>query len=146
MKRWMILAAAAALAVPASQAQLYKYVDKNGKTVYSDQPPPDVDSKQVRVPVGNVPSPPKSAVEQSKESDKAKKEGAEKQKKADQEAERAAQNELRCTQLKGNYQIYVDGGRIQKTNEKGERDYMSDEEIAAARERTRREMDEASKK
>ena len=146
MKRWMILAATAALALPAAQAQLYKYVDKNGKTVYSDQPPADVDSKQVRTPVSNVPAPAKSAVEQSRDSDKAKKESAEKQKKADQEAQRTAQNELRCTQLKGNYQIYVDGGRIQKTNEKGERDFMSDEEIAAARERTRREMDEACKK
>ena len=146
MKRWIILAAAA-LAIPAAQAQLYKYVDKNGKTVYSDQAPPDVDSKQVRVPVGNIPSAPgKSAVEQSKDSDKAKKDAAEKSKKGEQEAARQAQNEQRCTQLKGNYQIYVDGGRIQKTNEKGEREFMSDAEIDAARERTRREMEEACKK
>jgi len=145
MKRWIILAAAAAL-LPAAQAQLYKYVDKNGKTVYSDQAPPDVDSKQVRVPVGTVPSPGKSAVEQSKDADKAKKDSADKQAKADKETERKAQNEARCEQLKSNYQIYVDGGRIQKTNEKGERDFMSDDEIAAARDRTRREMEEACKK
>jgi hypothetical protein len=147
MKQWMILAAAAALAVPAAHAQLYKYVDKNGKTVYSDQAPADVDSKQVRVPVSNVPSAPaKSAVDQSKESDKAKKDASEKAKKSDQEAQRQAQNEQRCAQLKGNYQIYVDGGRIQKTNEKGEREFMSDAEIDSARERTRREMEEACKK
>ena len=146
MKRWIILGAAAALAVPLAHAQLYKYVDKNGKTVYSDQAPADVDSKQVRVPVSNVASPGKSAVEQSKDSDKAKKEAADKSKKSEQEAQRLAQNEQRCAQLKSNYQIYVDGGRIQKTNEKGEREFMSDAEIESARERTRREMEEACKK
>jgi hypothetical protein len=148
MKRLVILAVAVALAPPA-MAQLYKYVDKNGKTVYSDTPPPDADGKAIRVPTGgvsNIPAPPKSAVEQNKENEKARKADAEKGKKAGEEAARAAQNEQRCAQLKGNLQIYTDGGRIQKTNEKGERDFMSDAEIEAARARTQREMEEACKK
>ena len=148
MKRLVILALAVALAPPAI-AQLYKYTDKNGKTVYSDTPPPDVDSKTIRVPTGgvtNVPAPPKSAVEQDKENQKGRKTAAEKQKKAEEEAARAAQNELRCTQLKENLAIYTQGGRIQKTNEKGERDFMSDAEIESARARSQREMEEACKK
>ena len=148
MKRLVILALAVALAPPAF-AQLYKYVDKNGKTVYSDTPPPEGDGKTVRVPIGgvsNVPAPPKSAVDQNKDNEKARKADAEKGKKASEEAARVAQNEQRCAQLKGNLQIYTDGGRIQKTNEKGERDFMSDAEIEAARARTQREMEEACKK
>jgi molecular chaperone GrpE (heat shock protein) len=150
MNRFVILAlaVAAAVALPAG-AQLYKYVDKNGKTVYSDQPPPDVDSKRVNVPAAgpaNAPAAPKSAVEREKENQKSRKEQAEKSKKADEDAARVAQNELRCTQLKGNYEMYVQGGKIQRTNDKGERELLSDAEIEAARERTRREMEEACKK
>ena len=92
MKRLVILALAVALAPPAV-AQLYKYVDKNGKTVYSDTPPPDADGKTIRVPTGgvsNVPAPAKSAVEQNKENEKARKADAEKGKKASEEAARSA--------------------------------------------------------
>jgi len=149
MKRLIILAFAAALA-PAAVAQLYKYVDKDGKTVYSDTPPTNADSKQINVP-GSRPTdaPPaaaKSAVERDKDLEKGRKAVAEKQKKSDEEAARVAQNELRCTQLKGNFEMYSQGGKIQKTNDKGEREIMSDAEIDSARERTRREMEEACKK
>ncbi len=151
MKRLIILAFAAALA-PAALAQLYKSVDKDGKTVYSDTPPANTDSKQINVPASrptDAPSPaaaPKSAVERDKDLEKGRKAAAEKQKKADEAAGRVAQNELRCTQLKGNFEMYAQGGKIQKTNDKGEREIMSDAEIESARERTRREMEEACKK
>ena len=151
MKRLIILAFAAALS-PAALAQLYKYVDQNGKTVYSDQPPVNVDSKQINVPgsrSADAPAPaaaPKSAVERDKDLEKGRKSAADKQKKSDEEAARVAQNELRCTQLKSHFETYSQGGRIQKTNDKGERELMSDAEIDSARERTRREMEEACKK
>jgi hypothetical protein len=148
MKRILILAAALALA-PAAQAQLYKYVDKNGKTVYSDQPPANAESKQIHVPASRAaaapPAGPKSAVERDKELDKSRKEVAEKQKKSDQAAERAAQAAQRCAQLRTAHQTFADGGRIQKYNDKGERELMSDEEIESERARTRREMEEACK-
>lgn len=149
MKRLIILAFVAALA-PAALAQLYKYVDKDGKTVYSDTPPANTDSKQINVPVSRPadapPAAAKSAVERDKDLEKGRKAASDKQKKSDEEAARMAQNELRCTQLKGNYEMYVQGGKIQKTNDKGEREIMSDAEIESARERTRREMEEACKK
>jgi hypothetical protein len=148
MKRLIILAAAMALA-PMAGAQLYKYVDKDGKTVYSDQPPAGIDSKRINASGGNASAPPaapKTAVERDKELDKGRKETADKAKKSAEEAERHAQNEQRCKDLKANYQMYADGGRIQRNNEKGERELMSDAEIESARERTRREMEEACKK
>lgn len=143
MKLSIILAAALAF-VPAAQAQLYKYVDKNGKTVYSDQPPPGVESRQMHVPNTRSSAPAKSAVERDKELDKTRKEGSENQKKADEAAEKAAQAAKRCAQLRSAHQTYVDGGRISKY-ENGERVLMSDDEIEAARERTRQEMEEACK-
>jgi hypothetical protein len=144
MKRAVILALAIALA-PTAEAQLYKYVDKNGKTVYSDQPPPDVDSKAVNIRGASGPAT-KSAVARDKELDKGRKEVAEKAKKSGEADQRAAQAEQRCAAARTNYQIYADGGRIQKLNDKGERELLTDDEIEAKRESSRREMDEACKK
>jgi hypothetical protein len=148
MKRILILAAALALA-PLAQAQLYKYVDKNGKTVYSDQPPVSGESKQIHVPSSRAaPAPaagPKTAVERDKELDKSRKQVADKQKKADEATEKAERAAQRCAQLRTAHQTFADGGRIQKYNDKGERELMSDDEIEAERVRTRREMEEACK-
>jgi hypothetical protein len=49
MNRFVVLAIAIALA-PAAWGQLYKYVDKDGKTVYTDQPPANTDSKAIKAP------------------------------------------------------------------------------------------------
>ena len=94
------------------------------------------DSKQISSGGrGATPAPPKTAVERDKELDKGRKEAAEKAKKAGDETEKQAQNEQRCGSTRSNYQMYGDGGRIQKTNEKGERELLSDAEIEAAREK-----------
>jgi Domain of unknown function (DUF4124) len=145
MKRVMILAVAVALAPPA-MAQLYKYVDKNGKTVYSDQPPANVDSKQINVPTSrptDAPPVPKTAVEREKEAEKARKEGAKKADKAEKDAARQAQIQARCTYLKADLASYDQGGRLAKINEKGEREILDDAAIESAKARTRREMEEA---
>ena len=145
MKRALILAMAMAFAT-AAEAQLYKYTDpKTGKTVYSDQPPAGIDSKSVNIKGGGGPET-KSAVEQDKALDKGRKDVAEKAKKAGEAEKDAAQAAERCNQLRSNYQIYADGGRIQKLNANGEREYMTDEEIESKRESSRRQMEEACKK
>jgi hypothetical protein len=145
MKRTIALVLALVLA-PLAGAQLYKYTDpKTGKTVYSDQPPADVDSKTLNVKGGGGPAA-KSAVEQDKALDKGRKKVAEDAKKAGEAQERAAKAEAHCNAAKQNYQIYADGGRISKMNSQGEREILTDEEIEAKRASSRREMDEACKK
>ena len=144
MKRALMLALALALAT-AAEAQLYKYTDpKTGKTVYSDQPPQGVDSKTINVRGGSGPAT-KSAVEQDKALDKGRKKVADDAKKAGEAEQRAAQAQQRCQAARTNYQIYADGGRIQKLNAQGERELLTDEEIEAKRESSRREMEEACK-
>jgi hypothetical protein len=139
-----MLALALALAT-AAEAQLYKYTDpKTGKTVYSDQPPQGVDSKTINVRGGSGPAT-KSAVEQDKALDKGRKKVADDAKKAGEAEQRAAQAQQRCQAARTNYQIYADGGRIQKLNAQGERELLTDEEIEAKRESSRREMEEACK-
>lgn len=144
MKRVLILAAAFALA-SAAEAQLYKYTDpKTGKTVYSDQPPPGQDSKTLNIKGPSGPAT-KSAVEQDKALDKGRKEVADKAKKSDEAEKKAAAAEARCKAASQNYEIYQQGGRISKMNDKGERELLTDEEIEAKRESSRREKEEACK-
>ena len=146
MKRTLFVAALAVALAPAAEAQLYKYVDKNGKTIYSDQPPPDADTKSVNVRGAGPATPQKSAVERDKEAEKGRKAAVEGTKKANEAADRSAQNEQRCAAARNNFQIFQDGGRVMQMNDKGEREYLTDEQIEAGREKSRREMDEACKK
>lgn len=145
MKRIIVLAVALALA-PLASAQLYKYVDKDGKTVYTDQPPPEAEAKRV----GNVSSAPvgagKSYVERDKELQKGRDKVKEDSKKADEKSRVAADREDACRQATAQARMYDEGGRFMKTNEQGEKVYLSDEEIEAAKQKSHRDVEEACKK
>ena len=151
MKRLLIIAIAC-LAAPSASAELYKYVDKDGKTVYSDQPPVNIDAKQLNIQSGastNAPAPgaaAKTALERDKELQKGREDVRERAKKSDESTKQAQAQEQACAQARSAYQLYADGGRITKYNDKGERVYLGDQEIEAERERSKREMDEACKK
>ncbi len=146
MKRLLIAALLAVLAAPAA-AQLYKWVDKDGKTHYSDAPPPNQETKQLNVQSGaTTNAPAKSSVERDKAAQKARDEAKESGKKADEAARNASDKDESCSRAKQAYATYADGGRIHKYNDKGEREFLSDEAIEKERERSRREMDEACKK
>jgi hypothetical protein len=154
MKRVLAIAIAVAFA-PLAGAQLYKYVDKDGKTVYTDQPPANVDSKPVYVP--KSPPPPaapakngapgsKTAMDKDKELEKGRGQARDQQKKQEEAAEKERLAEQRCTQARTAFRQFSEGGRIVNYNEKGERVYLSDAEIEAGREKSRQEMEEACKK
>jgi hypothetical protein len=150
MKRLILLALVASLA-PLASAQLYKYVDKDGKTVYSDQPPANVDSKQLRIPsAASAPAAtsaaPKSALEKDRELEKGRKEVAEKGKKAEAAAKSAAADEERCNAARSNYDLYKEGGRIAKRDKNNERVFMEDDEIAREKEKARLEVEKYCKK
>jgi hypothetical protein len=146
MKRLLIVAIACALS-PVATAQLYKYTDKDGKTVYTDQPPPTADPKQLNIRSAATPGsvPAKSALERQKDETKARAKGADEAKKADAKSKEAAAKAERCEQAKQSYRTYTDGGRLQKYNAQGERVFMEESEMEAEREKARRVMDEACK-
>jgi hypothetical protein len=144
MKRIIVIALACALA-PLATAQVYKSIGPDGKPVYSDQPPADAPAKQINVSPAAAPAQ-KSAVERDKDMEKVRAEGREKAKKAELTAKNKQIDETRCAQARGEYQTYTEGGRLGKTNEKGERVLMNDAEIEAERVRARTVMEEACKK
>lgn len=145
MKTTLLAALLAACCALGAHAQLYKYVDKDGKTVYSDVPPTNIDSKQVK-PVAPPAAAPKTAVERDKELDKVRKEAREKQEKADKAAKGAEEQERACTQAKSAYRTYSDGGRVYKVDEKGERVYMEEAEMEQEKQRAKAAMDEACRR
>lgn len=153
MKRVLAVVIALAFA-PLAGAQLYKYVDKDGKTVYTDQPPPNVETKVVNVPKSpppaaapakDAPAANKTALAKDKDAEKGREQVKEQQKKQEEAAEKQRLAEQRCTQARTALQQYTAGGRIARYTEKGERIYLSDEEIAAGRDKARREVEEACK-
>jgi len=147
MKRLLVIGLICALS-PAAVAQLYKYVDKDGKTVYTDQPPPTVDPKTVNVQSSPTPGsvPAKNALEREKDLEKTRAKGKDEAKKSDQTAKEAAAREERCNSATDRYRSLAEGGRIYKYDDKGERVYMDEQEMAGERDKTRRIMDEACKK
>jgi hypothetical protein len=147
MKKVLIITCALAFATLAS-AQMYKYIDKNGKTVYTDQPPPEADPKAMHVPssaTGSPSAPGKTAVQQDKELQKGRDKSAENAKKADETAVRAKAEEERCQSARAAYQQYQLGGRLTRMNDKGEKVFLGDDEIDAARERSRQQVEQYCK-
>ena len=149
MKRIIVLAIVCALA-PLASAQLYKYVDKDGKTVYTDQPPPEAEAKRVGNTSGpglGAPAPSsKTYVERDKELQKGRDKAKDEAKKADEKSKANAEREESCRQATAQANMYDAGGRFMTTNAQGEKVYMTDEEIEAAKQRAHKDVDEVCKK
>jgi hypothetical protein len=147
MKRLIVLALACAIA-PLASAELYKYVDKDGKTVYSDTPPPGADAKPMHVVPSsggaNAPAP-KPATTLDKELEKGRALAKDREKKAEVEEKNAKIAEQKCEQARQNLRTYTDGGRLFKYDAKGEREFLTDEEIEAARVAAQKDVDESCK-
>jgi FKBP-type peptidyl-prolyl cis-trans isomerase len=164
----LLLAALALTAVSGlSQAEIYKWKDKDGNVRYSDTPPPSnvkqesmSGKKKVQAPTGSAPlspvenpataavpkvmpkdvEPPKNPEDAAAEQRQRNAE-AEKNNKKEKEADakRKAEN---CTSAKANMQTYTQGGRVYKMNEKGEREYMDESGFKAGREKAQQEINE----
>ena len=148
-------------------AQVYKWKDASGKTIYSDVPPPSnvkqesiIGSKPVTpaaapsvAPVAPAATatagapaaasdPKKAAADKDAEARK-RQEEAEAAKKEDKAKQaELEQRQKNCAAAKSNYDLYKIGGRIAKANDKGERVYLGDAEIAAGLAQAQKEIDQ----
>jgi hypothetical protein len=148
MKRLAALAIALALA-PAALAQLYKWVDKDGRVTYSDQPPPAQQSKQLNISTGtsgqSAAPATKPAGDAEKDAQKAKTAAAEKAQKDEEAAKAKKQNEEYCARARAYLKTVTDGGRVATYDDKGERVLMDDQQLEAERVRAQKEVDESCK-
>ena len=167
MKRLSVaLSLALCMALPAS-AQMYKWVDANGKVQYSDKPPPsNVKTEKLRE-APRAPSPPAASEAKGEAAKDAAKDAAKSEPKTPAEREQAfrkrqaeagkaqekqAQEEANarsraeyCQRAKDNLANLELGGRQTTVNEKGERAFLSDEQIAQATAKARQEVASACK-
>ena len=133
-------------------AQTYKWTDPDGKIHYSDQPPPAAVKDESVIQRGKNGPPaaaaapgdkgktaagPRAATPQEQEAEfrkrqvaNAEKEAAEKKKTDD-----AAEKKANCDSAKAQVASLQAGGRITRNNAKGEREFMSDQEVAQEIER-----------
>ena len=162
---WLLLALLLSLPL-AGHAEIYKWKDKNGTTRYSDTPPPSnikqeaIGSKKALKPAVIAPAAPVAAP-QAPAADEAEKDPppvpvsaeeeaalkrqsnaeAEKNNKLEKEKQEAAKAE-NCKAAKSNLASYEQGGRVYKMNEKGEREYLDENDFKAGREKATQEINE----
>lgn len=148
-----------------SHAEIYKWKDKDGSTRYTDTPPPSnvkqeaiggkkkpvtPTGKEALAPVENVQKtspamkdPPRVSPNAADEAAAERQRNAEAEKRNKQEKEAEAKRKAEnCKAAKANYETYTQGGRVYKMNEKGEREYMGDNDLQAGKEQAQREINE----
>lgn len=151
---WLLLALMSGtwlVAAPAF-AQTYKWTDAEGKVHYSDQPPPANAREQVTVkprkPSASAPAATPAAaekgapaakartyVEQEADFKKRQVEAAEREAADKRKADEVAEKKQNCDQARAQLRSLQAGGRVTGTNAQGEREYMSDAQIAQEIER-----------
>ena len=114
----------------AASAQTYKWVDQDGKVRYGDVPPPGVKATPLRPPpAGAAPAPSPSAAAKKPVAKKGP-EDAQKQADAEKEAKVKQEN---CGHAREALRSLESGERIARTDAKGERFYLEDEQIRQER-------------
>jgi len=163
MKRTVFASLALALAALSfalpSAAQQYKWVDKDGRTQYGDTPPAGVKATPLRPPSrpASAPAPegkaaakdakdakkgPLTAAEQDAEFRKRQAEAQKSQEKADKAAQEQEAKRANCSSAQEQMRSVESGQRIQRTDAKGERYFIDDEQRAAELSKARKLVSE----
>ena len=153
MKRFSVaIALTLCMALPAS-AQMYKWVDANGKVQYSDKPPPgNIKTEKLRapppapsVPAASVSAPgaakdgtpgdaakagPKTAAEQEQAFRKRQLESAKSQEADAKKQAQASDKAEHCRRATAAVNALQLGGRQQRIDSKGERVFLDEQQIA----------------
>lgn len=152
MQRFVIFLLFALVPILA-QAQMYKWVDENGHTQYSDRPPPPgIKADQVSntrtpapAPAAGASAPAKSNAARELDFRKRQLAADEKAKADEKKQQQDAIKKQNCETAQSRLRTLQDGGRIIKPSTTGEREYMSSEEIDAEKVTAQQRADEACK-
>jgi len=119
----------------AASAEVYRWVDSQGRVQYSDQPPPGTNSKKVdtKPATGSQSSPgAKSYQEQDQAFRKRRVEEEEVAKKTADADKQASIKQKNCAAAKSQLASLQNTGRVATTNAKGEREFLDDKGREAA--------------
>jgi hypothetical protein len=146
---YTLVCAVGMCAATAQAQQVNKCMDATGKTVYSQAPcPPTSKSASVRQSVAPAPpvaanasakgaAAPKSAAELELDFRKRQTEQADASKKTAEKATESQQRAENCRLSRSNLAGLEAGGRQSRVNDKGERFFLDDAQLASERERAR---------
>jgi hypothetical protein len=123
-----------------ASAVVYKWVDAQGKIQYGDTPPDGVNAEVVELlgthnsrsssaaaaPSADKPAAPPSATEEKKAVEK----------------DVALTRDKQCADAQDRYKKLIEGRRLYKTGDNGERQYLTSEEIDSERLNAKHEVDE----
>ena len=130
----LFIALAILLATATVAAQVYKWVDKDGKVQYTDTPPPANATKSEARKIDTAPpvaakagAPTKSLQDRAKDFDKRKADDAEKAKKIEADQQNAAANAASCREANIAVKSLETGRPIARTTESGTREILDDE-------------------
>jgi hypothetical protein len=150
------------LAAGSAAAQMYKWVDKDGRIRYGDTPPPGAKVTSIKAPSSGAASPPSAPAAASKnakdgrngpmtpaeqEQDYRKRQ-SEARKEADKAAaEQRAKSELSegCARTREYLGMLQSGQRIARVNPQGERYYLDESQVAAEIAKAQQSVQEACK-
>lgn len=123
------------IAASAQAGKIYKWTDKSGEVHYTQTPPPDMHSQEMKVnaqaPQSSEPSKPDSqkTADKSKNGKTTAKEQAEKQAAVEKKNEEIRKEN--CKRANKRFRTINAGGRLYDVNEKGERVYWDDDKRAS---------------
>jgi hypothetical protein len=137
MKKIAVMVLALAACAASVQAQVYKWVDKDGKVQYSDQPPPPdaaksalqkVISTSSSAPAAQSDKAAEKAPDKGKEFEKRRSESAEKQKKADEASKLAGRKQESCANARAHLKNLEVDGRLSMIDANGERYFLEEDQ------------------
>ena len=130
----LFIALAILLATATVAAQVYKWVDKDGKVQYTDTPPPANATKSEAKKIDTSPpvaakasAPTKSLQDRAKDFDKRKAADAEKSKKIETDQQNVAANAASCRDANIAIKSLETGRPRTRTSESGAREILDDE-------------------
>lgn len=148
MRQLLTIVSMLALAT-ATQAEVARWVDAEGKVHYSDHPPPPTAKSQKTLGLKNSSLPPKadgkgaekSLAEKELESRKRRAQTEETAAKQARDQEEAKSRKTNCEQARNQLRALQEGQRISKFDEKGERVFLEDSDRPKAIEEAKKSVD-----
>ncbi len=140
MKRVLLCAALMAWSAMAS-AVVYKWVDAQGKVQYGDRPPDGVHAEVVELLGTHTGRANKSDATAAASAKGPPPEPSEKDAKKAVDSDVAQTRDKQCADAQDRYKKLIEGRRLYKTGENGERQYLTSDEIDSERVNAKRDID-----
>jgi hypothetical protein len=142
----VLLAAVTALPLATSAAGIYKWQDADGKTHFSDKPPPDVEAETIKAPTApaaqNAGTELEALTERVEENYQRRMEQRAEQAREREEAEKMAAH---CADTRAKLERLQTSTRRQIINAQGEREFLPEEQRQAWMRQAREELEKHCK-